>query len=87
MSGILSSYKTSEELLALYEIAKAINSTLNLSELLDLIMKMTMKYLGAEAGSIMLLNEQKELVVTVAIGLDMDKLKDVSVKIGDSISG
>ncbi|MEQ8224333.1 MAG: GAF domain-containing protein, partial [Candidatus Eremiobacterota bacterium] len=87
MSGILSSYKTSEELLALYEIAKAINSTLNLPEVLDLIMKMTIKYLGAEAGSIMLLNDQKELVLTVATGLDMDKLKDVSVKIGDSISG
>ncbi|HPZ09327.1 MAG TPA: ATP-binding protein [Candidatus Eremiobacteraeota bacterium] len=87
MSDKFSSHKSSEELLALYEIAKAINSTLDISEVLELIMNMTIKYLNAEAGSIMLLNEKNELVIKVAHGLDMAKLKDVSVKIGESISG
>ena len=87
MSDQLLSFKKSEELLALYDIAKAINSTLKLNEVLELIMTMSIKYMGAEAGSIMLLDDNKELVISVAQGLDLDRLEDSSVKIGDKISG
>jgi len=87
MSSELISYQKSNELLALYEIGKAINSTLKLSEVLDIIMELTMKHLSAEAGSIMLLNERLELVVAVAHGLDKDKIRDEVVKMGEKISG
>ena len=87
MSSELLSYKQSKELLALYEIGKAINSTLKLTEVLDVIMSMTMKHLDAEAGSIMLLNDNEELVVAVAKGLDSSKVRDEVVKLGEQISG
>jgi len=78
--------RETDELIALYEIGKAINSTLEISEVLNLIMTLTIKYFGADAGSIMLLNKE-ELSVAVAYGLDIDNIKDIKVKLGESISG
>jgi PAS domain S-box-containing protein len=78
--------RETDELIALYEIGKAINSTLEISEVLNIIMTLTTKYFGADAGSIMLLNKE-ELSVAVAYGLNIDNIKDMKVKLGESISG
>ena len=54
------------ELATLYEISRAINSSLNLNETLDLVMDALIHLTGAERGCLMLLNEEGELEVRVA---------------------
>jgi diguanylate cyclase (GGDEF)-like protein len=73
-----------KELDILHDVGKMISSTLNLSELLKLILELVMKVLKAERGSIMLLDEEKqELRVAVANGLAPDVIETARAKVGD----
>jgi len=77
-----------EELATLYDVGKAIGSTLNLQELLNLILDMVMKLVGAEKGSIMLLDEEtQELHIAVGKGLDVDVMEKTRVRVGEQVSG
>lgn len=49
-----------EEVSILNEIARAVSSTLSLDRILDLIVKKCVKHLGAEQGTVLLLDNQKE---------------------------
>jgi putative nucleotidyltransferase with HDIG domain len=72
----------------LYEIGNTVNSTLNIESLLDLVLDNAIRLLGAQAGSIMLVDEQsKEMRIFVAHGLSAEIVENTRVKLGQGISG
>lgn len=75
-----------EQLAALYEIARAVNSTLELSEVLDRILGMVLDLFEAEAGSIMLLQDGK-LRIRCSRGLPPEVVETTEVALGEGIAG
>lgn len=75
------------ELLALFEIGKAVNSTLDLDKVLDVIVRETLKLFSAEAGSIMLMDDDGYLTIKAARGLSREIIEKTKVKPGEGISG
>lgn len=77
-----------ERLEHLIELTKHINSTLELEKLLDNMLKISTDMLRAEAGSILLLDQDKdELIFAAATGEKKDKLKDIRVPVGEGVAG
>ena len=77
-----------DELTTLMDVSKAVNSTLNLYPLLDLIMKLSTKVMGAEASALMLVDKKtNELVFTIAEGEAGEKVKEIRVPMGAGIAG
>lgn len=77
--------KRLEELL---EISLFLSSTLELKELLKRILEVSQRVLGAEASSILLLDEaSKELTFEQALGEKAEQLKPFKVKCGEGIAG
>lgn len=58
-----------------------------LSETLELILQQTITLFSAQNGSIMLINENEEMTIKAAIGLDEEIIKNTKVKLGERISG
>ncbi len=80
--------KKIERLEHLIEITKFVNSTLNLDALLDRMLEISTEVLNAEAGSILLLDEEKdELVFAAATGEKSDKIKEIRVPVGEGVVG
>ncbi|MDI6703931.1 MAG: GAF domain-containing protein [bacterium] len=78
----------SRRLKSLYNISKFMSSTIELDELLDIIMDSVIEELQADTGSLMLLSEKKEeLYIRVARGLAKDVVESTKVKLGYGISG
>lgn len=68
--------KTITQLSLLFEATKLLNSTLDLSELLELILKIARNELDADRGSVFLVNnKRKELWSIVAFGLDHEEIR------------
>ena len=60
----------------------------NIDTLLQVLLDVALKTMGAEMGSIMLLDQETgELFVKTAKGLDEEIIKDVRMKIGEGIAG
>lgn len=76
-----------EELHKLYEITRAISSTLDLRTVLQLIMRHTNQVFKARAGSIMLINDQGYLTIEVAQGLSEEIIANTRVRLGEGIAG
>ena len=77
-----------EQVSALLQTGKAVNSVLDLKKVLDVILKAAFDLLGASQGSIMLLNEKTNLLEIVnAYGLKPEIVAKARVKVGESISG
>lgn len=77
-----------DELSILYEISNALSSTLNLKELLKLIVRNALNSFEAQVVSLMLLDkENQELSIHFAEGLSEDIIRDTKVKLGDGIAG
>lgn len=76
-----------EELSKLYEITRAINSTLDLKTVLELILKLTNELFKAQAGSIMLLNSDASLTIEAAHGLSDEIVATTRVRLGEGIAG
>ncbi len=73
---------------ALFEIGRAMNSTLKLQDLLDLIIDKAIEVTKASSGSIMLVDrEEKRLIIRAARGLSADVMKNVKLKIGEGVTG
>ncbi len=81
--------RLSNELHALTEIAKAITSPLDLSELLDAVMKTTISVLDqADVGAVMLWERSSNLFrAEAAFGYDLKTLKEVGLRPGESLTG
>jgi diguanylate cyclase (GGDEF)-like protein len=77
-----------EEISFFEEITKILTSTMNLNKILAAIMRKTKAMIGAEAWSVLLLDEaKKELSFEMAQGKDSKKIKDVKIKVGEGIAG
>jgi adenylate cyclase len=78
--------KEHEQLAALYNVSRAVNSTLDLAELLNLVMDMIISVTGAERGFLMLVNEEtRELDFKVARNMDRETISGSSFEISRSI--
>lgn len=75
-----------EQLGALYEIGRTVNSSLELPEVLDGILGMTLQLFAAEAGSIMLLTGGR-LRIEAARGLPEEVVQSTETPLGDGIAG
>lgn len=75
-------------ILSIHEVTTAMNSTQDPDGLLELILDRCMLISGAESGSLMLVDEKEGILeVITARGMDMDKLSEVRLKIGQGITG
>ena len=79
--------KELKTLIALYEASNAIFSTMELDKLLEVIMDMSQKVLGADEGSIMLLSEDKKLRIAASRGLASEVARQVQLEIGERVAG
>jgi HD-GYP domain-containing protein (c-di-GMP phosphodiesterase class II) len=76
------------ELSLINELGKAINSSLDLDNVLDYIINMLCTVLEAESGSLMLLDRSTQaLRVVCSKGLDLEAVAKLSFKVGEGISG
>ncbi len=80
--------KKVKELEILNEIVRAINSSLRLDEIIQIIMEKTADLIKAEGWSVLLLDEEKkELVFKAAAGEAGKKLIGLRLKLGQGIAG
>lgn len=90
LNGLVSRALEKNELktmVALYEASHDVFSTMELGKLLEKIMDMSREVLGADEGSIMLLDENKKLRIAASRGLADDVAKTVQLEIGERIAG
>lgn len=76
----------SGDLRAILEISKAINSTLVLDDILQMVMKRAIELLQAERGYLMLLDESDELQFKTVHNIQRDALPDEELRISRSIA-
>jgi diguanylate cyclase (GGDEF)-like protein len=77
-----------KELSTFNTIAKTLNSTLNLKEVLDIVMGKVKELIKAEAWSILMLDEKtKELVFEVAVGEKGQQVKEMRLAMGQGVAG
>ncbi|OIP43126.1 hypothetical protein AUJ95_01000 [Candidatus Desantisbacteria bacterium CG2_30_40_21] len=75
------------ELSTFSQVSRAITSNLDFDTLLDMILYTTISALEADGGSIMLLNENNELIINGSYGLPNAILRETRVPLGRGISG
>lgn len=77
-----------KELSTFNTIAKTLNSTLNLKEVLDIVMGKIKELIKAEAWSILMLDEKNnELVFEVATGEKGQQIKEMRLAMGQGVAG
>jgi len=74
-----------KELAALVTVGKAVNSVLNITQVLDIILSSSLELLGADGGSIMLLENPDELRAVCVRG--NVHAEGARVRLGESIAG
>ncbi|MDP1808942.1 MAG: GAF domain-containing protein [Actinomycetota bacterium] len=80
--------KRYSQLTNLYKISKAVSNEHDLDVLLHLVLRQSLDLMGAETGSIMLIEPGgTELAIRAAEGLDPETVKNTQVKLGEGISG
>ena len=77
-----------KKLLTCVEIGKAITSTLNMEQILKIILTRISELIRASNWSLYLLDpETRELYFEVVVGLDKQLLADVRMKLGEGVAG
>ncbi|UCE34811.1 MAG: response regulator [Deltaproteobacteria bacterium] len=87
---MVEAYKTlkSEKVAAAVEIGSIVNSTLNLAEVLGLIMRYVNRVTNSMASTLMLLDDKTgELVLSVPTGPKANSLTDIRIPKGEGIAG
>src|SRR6185503_1834731 len=80
--------KKIEELSIFHQVGKALTSTLDLQEVLTLIMGKISELLRPSTWSLLLVDEKKqELHFQIAIGKDASRIRDFRIKIGEGLAG
>lgn len=89
MNEIESLKKKIDDLTSLIDVSAIISSTLDLEELMNLVMEKAQAVMNAEASSVMLLNEETgELECEIALGTVQEKIKNnIHLKLGQGIAG
>ncbi|NOX97357.1 MAG: GAF domain-containing sensor histidine kinase [Nitrospirae bacterium] len=76
------------DLAIMYDMARKVNSTLNLQECLQGILEEAMAVLEIERASLMFMEEGRgELIIKVARGLEDEIIRNTRIKIGENVSG
>jgi len=75
-----------KQLGSLLEIIRTVNSTLDLDEVLQAILRFTLDSLQGEAGSIMLISEE-ELTIAASAGLPKEIVERTRMRVGEGIAG
>jgi len=77
-----------QELSLINQISGAVSSTLDLDELLDIALEQSMLAVGADTGSLMLVNEEtNRLEIAASRGLAQRYVEKTSQEIGTSVAG
>jgi diguanylate cyclase (GGDEF)-like protein len=80
--------RTVDELTVFNEIGKTLTSTIDIREVLKIIMQKVSELLRPENWSLLLLDDRTgELYVEVAVGQGADRIRDLRVKAGEGIAG
>jgi GAF domain-containing protein len=79
--------RRAQELNVLYEVGKSVSSSLELEEVLQRVVEAAVYVVGAEEGSLMLLDEERsELYIRASKNLDSDA-QSVRKRVTDSLAG
>jgi HD-GYP domain-containing protein (c-di-GMP phosphodiesterase class II)/signal transduction histidine kinase len=73
--------------LILKEISNAIVVTDDISAVANLMIDLAINYTNAEKGSLMLINEQDELHILAAKGIDLELIRTYMTRVGEGIAG
>jgi PAS domain S-box-containing protein len=76
----------SEDLEVLYEVSRAVNSTLILDEILGIVMKKSIELLKAERGFLMLLDSNGDLQFKTAHNINKQELDQNDLKVSTTIA-
>ncbi len=80
--------RTVEELAAFNEIGKTLTSTLDISEVLKIIMQKVSELLQPENWSLLLVDDRSgELYFEAAVGQGAERIRDLRIKVGEGIAG
>src|SRR5580765_565570 len=80
--------RTVDELTVFNEIGKTLTSTLDIREVLKIIMQKVSELLRPENWSLLLLDDRTgDLYVEVAVGEGAERIRDLRVKAGEGIAG
>jgi diguanylate cyclase (GGDEF)-like protein len=80
--------RTVDELRIFNEIGKTLTSTLDIREVLAIIMEKISELMKPHNWSLLLVDEESnELYFEIAVGLGADKLKELRLKIGEGVAG
>lgn len=80
--------KLTEHLQRLVDLSVSLNSTLNLNDLLSIIIETAADILGCDAASILLFDEKSgNLFFAASTGVDARKLAEIPVPLNDSLAG
>jgi hypothetical protein len=71
----------------LQEISSALAATDNINAIAHLMLDLAIKHIGAEKGSLMLVNTRQELYILSSRGIDEKLAETYRVKIGEGIAG
>ena len=71
----------------LFEVAQTMSSVLDLNSLLRLIVTVAAEKCDAAKCTLMLIEDEKFLVLKVGVGIDEDKLRNVRTQLGKGIAG
>lgn len=77
-----------DDLRIFHDIGKTLTSTLNLNEILNIIMENVSKLLRPKNWSLLMVDEEKdELFFEIAVGDGSEKIKGLRLKIGEGVAG
>ena len=76
----------SEDLQALYEVSRAVNSTLILDEILGIVMKKSIELLKAERGFLMLLDSDGKLQFKIAHDIKKQEITKNDLRVSTTIA-
>ncbi len=86
VSGFLK--RSRQRLAVLYEVGKAISSTVDMEEVFELIIQSAVSVINARIGVLRLLDEEsEELVIKATVGMITPGFDQYSLKIGEGIAG
>jgi len=75
-----------DDLASLYDVSQAVNSTLILDDILDIVMTRSVKLLNAERGFLMLLDDQDKLQFKTAHNIKKEQLDSKDMKISTTVA-
>jgi len=77
-----------EDLLVFHQLARSLNSSLDLDSILGTILEQMERIIKAELWTLLMLDESgKELYYALAAGGNKDSLRDLRVKLGEGVAG